>query len=90
VRVSAALSGEVHLYRQCAMTKNSNRKWSPKDDERLLVLAATGKPHVFIGAVLKRSTVSVTGRLGILRARAAEELASDQREIIEKLHKPLN
>jgi hypothetical protein len=81
------------------MPNNSNKKWSPEDDERLLELAATGKPHVLIGAVLKRSTVSVTGRLGTLRTRAnkrrgaweaAEELASNQREIMEKLRKSLN
>jgi hypothetical protein len=49
-----------------------------------------------IGAVLKRSSASITGRLSVLKimanrlSRAAEEQANNQREIIEKVRKSLN
>jgi hypothetical protein len=78
------------------MPKNSNKRWTDDEDTRLLELAASGKPHLMIGAELKRSSGSITGRLSVLKAmanrlsRAAEEQANDQREIIEKLHKSLN
>ena len=51
---------------------------------------------MMIGAELKRSSGSITGRLSVLKtmasrlSRAAEEKANDQREIIEKLGKSLN
>jgi hypothetical protein len=51
-----------------AMPKNSNKPWT---DRRILELAATGKPHVLIGAALGRSLASITGRLGILKTRTA-------------------
>jgi len=61
-----------------------NKRWTIEEDKRLLELAATGKPHVAIGAALKRSTVSVSGRLGVLKTyrlskvrEAAEEYAND-------------
>jgi hypothetical protein len=78
------------------MPKNSNKRWTVEEDTRLLELAASGKPHVMIGAELKRSSGSITGRLSVLKtmanrfSRAAEEQANDQREIIEKLRKSLN
>jgi hypothetical protein len=82
------------------MPKNSNKRWTDEEDKRLLELAATGKPHVAIGAALKRSTVSVTGRLGVLKTmanrlskarEAAEEYANDQRDVIESsVNKPLS
>jgi hypothetical protein len=77
------------------MPKNSNKLWTDEEDERLLELAASGKPRVMISAALKRSPQSVAGRLGVLRTmanrlsnarEAAEVYASDQREIIKKLH----
>ena len=77
------------------MPKNSNKRWTD-EDARLLELAASGKPHVMIGAELKRSSGSITGRLSVLKtmasrlSRAAEEQANDQQEIIEKLRKSLN
>ena len=81
------------------MPKNSNKRWTVEEDTRLLELAASGKPHVMIGAELKRSSGSITGRLSVLKTMAnrlsnagatAEEYANDQREIIEKLRKSLN
>jgi hypothetical protein len=51
-----------------------------------LNLRHRGKPHVMIGAVLKRSSASITGRLSVLKimanrlSRGAEEQANDQRE----------
>jgi hypothetical protein len=78
------------------MPKNSNKRWTDEEDTRLLELAASGKPHVMIGAVLKRSSASITGRLSVLKimanrlSRAAEEQANNQREIIEKVRKSLN
>ena len=81
------------------MPKNSNKRWTVEEDTRLLELAASGKPHVMIGAELKRSSGSITGRLSVLktmansfsRAReATEDQASDQQEIIQKLRKSLN
>ena len=81
------------------MPKNSNKLWTDAEDERLLELAASGKPRVMISAALKRSPQSVAGRLGVLRTmanrlssarEAAEQYASDQRKIIEKLRKSLN
>jgi hypothetical protein len=81
------------------MPKNSNKRWTDEEDTRLLELAASGKPHVMIGAELKRSSGSITGRLSVLKTMAnrlsnaratAEEYANDQREIIEKPRKSLN
>jgi hypothetical protein len=42
-------------------------KWTPEDDERLLMMSAAKKPHVLIGASLRRSTRAVNARLRILR-----------------------
>jgi hypothetical protein len=46
------------------MPKNSNKKWTPEEDKRLLELAATGKLHVMSDAELGRSGGATTGRLG--------------------------
>jgi len=40
-----------------------NKRWTVEEDTRLLEVAASGKPHVMIGAELKRSSASITGRL---------------------------
>jgi hypothetical protein len=49
------------------MPKNSNKKWSPEEDGRLLELHAAGKPQALIGVALGRSTGSIVGRLGVQR-----------------------
>jgi hypothetical protein len=54
------------------MPKNSNKKWSPEEDGRLLELHAAGKPQALIGVALGRSTGSIVGRLGVLKTRAAK------------------
>jgi hypothetical protein len=53
------------------MPKNSNKKWTPEEDERLLELVATGKPHLMIGAALGRTAGAIVGRLSILNTRTA-------------------
>jgi hypothetical protein len=47
---------------------NSNKKWTPDEDKRLLQLKAAGKSNVSIAAALRRSIGSVHGRLAILKA----------------------
>jgi hypothetical protein len=53
------------------MPKNSNKPWSPDEDEHLLGLKAAGKSHGVIGAALGRSTGAIIGRLSILNTRTA-------------------
>jgi hypothetical protein len=47
---------------------NSNKKWTPDEDKRLLQLKAAGKSNISIAAALRRSIGSVHGRLAILKA----------------------
>jgi hypothetical protein len=67
----AMLNSKAILDRQRVMPKNSNKKWTPEEDERLLELKATGKPHGVIGVGLGRSTGAIIGRLSILNTRTA-------------------
>ena len=51
------------------MPANSNKKWTPDEDKRLLELQAAGKSNFLIAAELRRSTGAVFGRLSVLKAR---------------------
>jgi hypothetical protein len=77
------LNSKAILDRQRTMPKNSNKKWTPQEDTRLLELKAAGKPHGVIGAELGRTTGSIMGRLSILNTRTARlkraATSSDQR-----------
>jgi hypothetical protein len=53
------------------MPKNSNKRWTPEEDNRLLELVATGKPRLKIGPALGRTTVAIEGRLSILNTRTS-------------------
>jgi hypothetical protein len=64
------LSSKPSFDCQRAMPKNSNKRWTPEEDKRLLELAATGSLHVMIGAELGRSGEAITGRLGVRKTRA--------------------
>jgi DNA-binding NarL/FixJ family response regulator len=48
---------------------NSNKKWTPDEDKRLLEFQAAGKSNFLIAAELRRSTGAVFGRLSVLKAR---------------------
>jgi DNA-binding NarL/FixJ family response regulator len=48
---------------------NSNKRWTPEEDKRLLELQAAGKSNVSIAAALRRSIGSVLGRLSVLKVR---------------------
>jgi hypothetical protein len=48
---------------------NSNKKWTPDDDKRLLELQAAGKSNFLIAAELRRSVGAVYGRLSVLKAK---------------------
>jgi hypothetical protein len=61
------------------MPKNSNKRWTNSEDQRLLELAAIGKPRVMIGAALKRSSQSVAARLVVLKTMANSRLSSARR-----------
>ena len=50
------------------MPANSNDKWTPEEDKRLLKLRAAGKSSFLIAAELRRSVGAVQGRLSILKA----------------------
>ena len=52
------------------MAKNSNAKWSPEDDRKLLELKGAGKSIPMIAAALRRSASSIMSRLGILKKRS--------------------
>jgi hypothetical protein len=54
------------------MGKNSNAKWTPEDDRKLLELKAVGKRAVVIAAALQRTEMSVVSRFGILKSRLAK------------------
>jgi hypothetical protein len=54
-----------------AMARNSNEKWTPDEDKRLLKLRADGKSNLLIAAALRRSLGSVQGRIYLIRRRAA-------------------
>jgi hypothetical protein len=53
------------------MPKNSNKKWTPEEEKRLLELLAAGNPHLMIGAALGRTTGAIAGRLSILNTRTS-------------------
>jgi hypothetical protein len=67
----AMLNSKAIFDRQRAMPKNSNKKWTPEEDGRLLELKAAGKPHGVIGVALGRSTGAIIGRLSILNTMTA-------------------
>ena len=54
------------------MGKNSNAKWTPEEDRKLLELKAAGKSAVVIAAALHRTEASVVSRLGVLKSRFAK------------------
>jgi hypothetical protein len=60
-----------------AMPANSNKKWTPEVDKRLLDLRAAGKSTFAIAAELRRSITSVRGRLSILKAKGRLASSSD-------------
>jgi hypothetical protein len=45
------------------------RKWTEKDDTRLVELSGAGKPPAVIAKELKRTEAAVVGRFGILKKR---------------------
>jgi DNA-binding NarL/FixJ family response regulator len=53
------------------MARNSNERWTPEEDKRLLKLRADGKSSILIAAALRRSLGSVQGRIYLIRRRAA-------------------
>jgi hypothetical protein len=54
---------------------NSNNKWTPEEDKRLLELEVAGKSSFLVAAELRRTVGSVRGRLAMLKAR--ERFASN-------------
>jgi Myb-like DNA-binding protein len=65
---------------RCAVPANSNNKWTPEEDKRLLKLQAAGKSSFLIAAELRRSVGAVHGRLSLLKAierKAIERFASN-------------
>jgi DNA-binding NarL/FixJ family response regulator len=54
-----------------AMARNSNERWTPEEDKRLLKLRADGTSNILIAAALRRSLSSVQGRIYVIRKRAA-------------------
>ena len=57
------------------MPANSNNKWTPEEDKRLLELQAAGKSSFSIAAEFRRSVGAVHGRLSVLKAK--EKFASN-------------
>jgi DNA-binding CsgD family transcriptional regulator len=47
----------------------SNKRWTPKEDKRLLELRAAGKSSFSIAAELRRSVEAVLGHLSVLKAK---------------------
>jgi hypothetical protein len=62
-----------------AVPANSNNKWMPEEDKRLLKLQAAGKSSFLIAAELRRSVGAVHGRLSVLKA--IESFASNSNAI---------
>lgn len=54
------------------MGKNSNAKWTPEDDRKLLELKAAGRSAAAIAAALQRTEMSVVSRVGVLKSRLAK------------------
>jgi hypothetical protein len=48
---------------------NSNKKWTPEADKRLLELRAAGKSSFSIAAEFRRSVEAVRGRIAVLKAK---------------------
>ena len=51
------------------LAKNSNKRWTPDEDERLLLLRSAGEPPETIALALKRTAVAVDRRFYTLRDR---------------------
>ena len=58
------------------MARNSNERWTPAEDKRLLKLRADGKSNVLIAAALHRSLSSVQGRIYLMKRAAGREQAA--------------
>jgi hypothetical protein len=56
---------------RCA--RDSNKKWIPDEDKRLLELQAAGESNFLIAAELRRSSGAVYGRLSVLKTRDRRE-----------------
>ena len=59
-----------------AMPKNSNDRWKPAEDKRLLKMRADGKSNILIAAALRRSLSSVQGRIYLKKRAAGREKAA--------------
>lgn len=59
-----------------AMPKNSNDRWKPAEDKRLLKMRADGKSNILIAAALRRSLSSVQGRIYLKKRAAGREQAA--------------
>ena len=55
------------------MARNSNERWTPAEDKRLLKLRTDGKSNVSIAAALHRSLSSVQGRIYLMKRAAGRE-----------------
>jgi DNA-binding NarL/FixJ family response regulator len=66
---------------------NSNKKWTPEEDKRLLELQAAGKSNFSIAAGLRRSVQAVLGHFSILRARERLIASSDTTQSTTPLRK---
>jgi hypothetical protein len=53
------------------MARNSNERWTPAEDKRLLKLRMDGKSNILIAAALRRSLSSVQARIYLIRRGAA-------------------
>jgi DNA-binding NarL/FixJ family response regulator len=66
---------------------NSNNKWTPEEDKRLLELQAAGKSNFSIAAELRRSVGAVLGHLSVLRTRKRFAINSDAPQSTTSLRK---
>jgi DNA-binding NarL/FixJ family response regulator len=70
-----------------AVPANSNNKWTPEEDKRLLELQAAGKSSFSIAAELRRSVGAVHGRLSVLKTRERFASNSDATQSMPPLRK---
>jgi hypothetical protein len=66
---------------------NSNNRWTPEEDQRLLQLQAAGRSNLSIAAKFRRSIGSVRGRLAILRTKERFASNSDATQSASPLRK---
>jgi hypothetical protein len=66
------------------LLRKSNSKWTEEDDRQLLALREAGKSVIAIGLALRRSTMAIKGRIGVLQSNERLRKAANEQGSVQK------